>query len=90
MAATAEIHGTDATIERTYPKLRDVVGPAAFGGEPQRFRELLWIATVNESRLDYANTVLDRSGDGDLQSAGRCERTTPAAGPEMARARARR
>lgn len=60
MEAIAPSRPTDrpGSLRRDYPELVDVVGPAAFGGEPRRFFELLWIVTRNEFRLEYANTVL--------------------------------
>jgi ABC-2 type transport system permease protein len=40
------------------PGLRDVRGPSAFGGEPRRFWELLWLTSATEFRVRYANTFL--------------------------------
>lgn len=40
------------------PELREVKGPSAFGGSPRRFWELLWLTSVTEFRVRYANTVL--------------------------------
>jgi ABC-2 type transport system permease protein len=43
---------------RPVGELREIRGPSAFGGSPRRFAQLLWIMSVNEFRLSYANTVL--------------------------------
>jgi ABC-2 type transport system permease protein len=39
-------------------ELRDVRGPSAFGGDPERFWELLWIISVADFKSTYANTAL--------------------------------
>lgn len=39
-------------------ELRDIRGPSAFGGTPRRFLELLWLTSVTEFRVNYANTFL--------------------------------
>jgi ABC-2 type transport system permease protein len=39
-------------------ELRDVRGPSAFGGDSRRFWELLWLTSVTEFRVRYANTFL--------------------------------
>lgn len=56
MSATIEFG--DREVPLRVAKLHEVRGPSAFGGELRRFRELLWIITVNEFRLEYANTLL--------------------------------
>ncbi len=40
------------------PQLRDVPGPVAYGGDPQRFRELLWQFSLTEFKAQYARTSL--------------------------------
>lgn len=40
------------------PELREIRGPSAFGGEPRRFFDLLWMISVSEFRSQYANTAL--------------------------------
>ena len=47
-----------SAISQHAPELRTVRGPSAFGGELKRFGELLWIMSVTEFRVRYANTFL--------------------------------
>jgi ABC-2 type transport system permease protein len=42
----------------TTAELHDVQGPSAFGGDPSRFRDLLWMISATEFRARYANTAL--------------------------------
>ncbi len=39
-------------------QLRDVRGPSAFGGDLRRFWELLWLTSLTEFRVRYANAFL--------------------------------
>lgn len=40
------------------PELIEIRGPSAFGGDPRRFRELLWLVAVSDFKRYYANTAL--------------------------------
>lgn len=42
----------------THLELREITGPSAYGGDPRRFWDLLWLITINEFRSQYANTAL--------------------------------
>jgi ABC-2 type transport system permease protein len=57
-AAAATVGRAAGESRRDRAELREITGPSAFGGDPRRFGELLWMLTWSDFRLQYANTGL--------------------------------